>query len=172
MSDPSSNFTYSPNVANRLVPATNILASLSNHVTRIVVGVAIFHPTNPDQVLIVQRTDAEEHFPSQFELPGGHMEPTDATVLHAVVRETQEETGLKVTKITTEFEPFEYQTQTEPVAQTITTLQLNFRVQVYPGPIKLNPDEHQSYAWVALDDIDRYRMSPTMAQVVRNALAY
>ncbi|KAJ5041261.1 uncharacterized protein L3040_005809 [Drepanopeziza brunnea f. sp. 'multigermtubi'] len=66
------------------------------------VGALIFRRRAPaggpaqSQLLLLQRA-ATDHAPGVWEVPGGGVEPAeDATVLHAVVREVFEETGLRV----------------------------------------------------------------------------
>jgi hypothetical protein len=38
--------------------------------------------------------------------------------------------------------------------------------------VKLNPEEHQNYAWVSKEDFGRYNMTQGMIQVVENALVW
>jgi 8-oxo-dGTP pyrophosphatase MutT (NUDIX family) len=159
-----------PSCTHRLTTAQRVLRD--TEYTRVVVGVAIF---NDDQslkqqsVLIVKRASHASFLPNAWELPGGHVESADATIIHAIFRETLEETGLYVTHINGEFEPFVY-----PVASGEKTLQLNFAVSIEEDmPITLSPDEHQDYAWVTSpEDVESYEMTPDMKKVVCNALTW
>ncbi|PVH85212.1 hypothetical protein DL98DRAFT_511712 [Cadophora sp. DSE1049] len=74
--------------------------------TRLCVGALIFrYHTNSDpltqtqtiipQILLIKRASTD-FFPNLWEVPGGSVESTDPTLLHAVVREGWEETGLLV----------------------------------------------------------------------------
>ncbi|KAJ6482179.1 NUDIX hydrolase domain-like protein [Mycena vitilis] len=147
---------------------------------RLVVGVAIVSKSN--KLLLVQRAADEDAFPNMYELPGGHCEPDklgdqppDETILDTVIRETFEETGLAVKQIVKELTGFEYDTDKGP------TQQFNFIIdleEVSPPlkaelpTLKLNPKEHQAYAWVGPEDsLDQFPMSKDMKVVVQSALA-
>ncbi|KAJ2913701.1 hypothetical protein MD484_g6712, partial [Candolleomyces efflorescens] len=122
---------------------------------RLVVGVAVLKPARSDdgsrecQVLVVRRVSSEDEFPNAWELPGGGAEnDTVKTILDTVVRETFEETGLKVTSITKRIQGFEYSTSKGDA------IQFNFLVEVEePVEVKLNPEEHDDYAWVGLESL-------------------
>ena len=111
---------------------------------------------------------------------------SDKTILDAVVRETAEETGLIVKNIVGEFPPLEYSVEkilavdegTAPTPIVKSTIQLNFVAKVEPNSatstkvfeVKLNPEEHQNYAWVSKENLGRYNMTQGMIEVVKNAL--
>jgi 8-oxo-dGTP pyrophosphatase MutT (NUDIX family) len=159
-----------PSCTHHLTTAQHVLRD--TEYTHLVVGVAIFNGNSSlkqQSVLIVERATHASFLPNTWELPGGHVESADATIIHAIFRETLEETGLHVTHINGEFEPFVY-----PTASGEKTLQLNFAVSIEEGmPITLSPDEHQNYAWVmSPDDLELYEMTPDMKEVVCNALAW
>ncbi|KIL65010.1 hypothetical protein M378DRAFT_45045, partial [Amanita muscaria Koide BX008] len=157
---------------------------------KVVVGVAIPHPlisaTKPIQILLVQRAAHEKVYPGCYELPGGSVLDSDKTILDAAVREVTEETGLIVSNIVGEFPPLEYSVEkilaaeegAIPTAIVRSTIQLNFVAQVVPFgstnafEVKLNPEEHQNYAWVSKEDLGRYNMTEGMNGVVRDALAW
>ena len=115
-----------------------------------------------------------------------HVEDSDKTILDAAVREVMEETGLIVSNIVGEFQPFEYSVEkilaaeegAVPAAIVKSTIQLNFVAQVLPlgstkaFEVKLNPEEHQNYAWVSKEDLNRYNITQGMIGVVKNALEW
>lgn len=139
---------------------------------RLVVGVAIFSPTK--RLLLLKRAASEDMFPNMYEIPGGHAEDDDETILSTVVRETHEETGLTVRQILGEFEGFEYEAGKGP------TVQLNFRVEVEGNDqdpsdrvpvVTMRPDEHQAFAWIKKgEDLGRYELTGAMHKVVLDAL--
>lgn len=186
-------FITHPSLAGRLTSRSAFLehaASIGTPFDKLVVGVAIPHPlisaTKPLQILLVQRAAHEKVYPGCYELPGGHVEDSDKTILDAAVREVTEETGLIVSNIVGEFSPLEYSVEkflaveegTIPTAIVRSTIQLNFVAQVLPFgstnafEVKLNPEEHQNYAWVSKEDLGRYNMTEGMNGVVKNALAW
>jgi 8-oxo-dGTP pyrophosphatase MutT (NUDIX family) len=160
----------------------------------------LFSATKPLQILLVQRAAHEKVYPGVYELPGGsvivsllsprafmlteyssHVEDSDKTILDAAVREVAEETGLIVSNIVGEIPPLEYSLAAEegvPTAIVRSTIQLNFVAQVVPigstnaFEVKLNPEEHQDYAWVSKEDLGRYNITQGMIGVVKNALEW
>ncbi|KAJ2753018.1 hypothetical protein GGH94_004222 [Coemansia aciculifera] len=130
-------------------------------------------------VLLVQRAAHERSYPNEWEIPGGHVDPGES-ILESLSREIYEETALVVSKVLCEFEGFLYwSTKYEEgesdskadLALSVCTQQLNFCVLVSDtSAIKLDPNEHQQYAWCTRETLEQYRMTPTMRQVVSNAL--
>ncbi|KAF6741812.1 NUDIX hydrolase domain-like protein [Ephemerocybe angulata] len=146
---------------------------------RLVVGVAIAtssslltpNPTSSKRLLIVRRAASESDFAGLYELPGGGSEPEDNNLIDTVVRETIEETGLKVTEVLGTFEGFEYETKGGK------SVQFNFLVRVNEGKgaaVKLNPEEHDTYAWVGPEDAEtmqeKWGLSGAMEVCVKDAL--
>lgn len=141
---------------------------------RLVVGVAIFSPTK--RLLLLKTAASEDMFPDMYEIPGGHAEDGDKTILSTVVRETHEETGLTVCRILGDFEGFEYEAGKGP------TVQLNFRVEVEGGDqdksdsipvVTMRPDEHQASAWIDKgEDLEKYELTDAMHRVVLDALNF
>lgn len=120
------------------------------------------------KLLLLQRAASEDAYPDVYEIPGGHAEDGDSTILDTVARETQEETGLIVKRIIGEFEGFEYDSGKGP------TVQLNFVVEVEGGDapnIKMNPAEHQAFTWVERgEDLQQYKITGSMRKVILDAL--
>lgn len=165
-----------PSVARFAVPLADLQAQ--HPFKRLVVGVAIVSQAHPRKVLIVRRAAAESEFAGLYELPGGGSElDQDATLIDTVVRETEEETGLRVTTILGCFDGFEYETSKGK------SVQFNFLVEAdrstVPGGhdelgVKLNPEEHDAHAWVGVEDLEhvarKYALSGQMEVVVKEAL--
>ena len=53
-----------------------------------------------------------------------------------------------VTEILGTFEGFDYQTATKPKVR-----QINYKVAVAPGEVRLEPTEHDTYQWITEADI-------------------
>ena len=171
-------------------------------VVGVVIFHPLISAAKPIQILLVQRAAHESVYPGFYELPGGsvivpsslrtlmeyssHVEDSDKTILDAAVREAAEETGLIVDNIVAEIPPFEYSVEkilaaeegAAPTAIVKSTIQLNFVAKVEPCgstnafEVKLNPEEHQNYAWVSKEDMGRYNITQGMIGVVKNALAW
>ncbi|KAJ2552154.1 hypothetical protein EV175_003422 [Coemansia sp. RSA 1933] len=147
---------------------------------RIVIGAAIAGSSkNEPSVLIVQRSAHERSYPNEWEIPGGHVDPGEL-IYETVVREVLEETSLVVTRVISQFPGFDYwsskyeEDESEDkndAARSICTRQLNFCVEILDiSAIKLNPDEHQCYAWCTKDTVEQFKMTSEMSNVVLGAL--
>ncbi|KAF4308030.1 putative nudix domain protein [Botryosphaeria dothidea] len=129
------------------------------------VGALVF---NADRLLLVQRSATERAFPNLWEVPGGSVDPEDETILHAVGRELQEETGLHVIAINHEVgKGVEFRTGSGERQASWLKLAFEVAVAEMDGglgakkeggaaeaiPIRLDPIEHQNYLWVSEDEI-------------------
>lgn len=96
-----------------------------------------------------------------YEIPGGGVEDGDKSILATIYREVKEETNLQLKRVLADFEGFEYTTRTGPA------IQFNFLVEVSgEHKVKLNPDEHQAFVWVDVDDpLDMIPMTESMKVV-------
>ncbi|KAJ2792684.1 hypothetical protein GGI18_000189 [Coemansia linderi] len=170
--------TYAPEQL--ALRATQTAADYLSHTSEpkphhLVTGGAVAHNNS---LLIVQRAAHERSYPNEWEIPGGHVDPGES-ILESLAREIHEETALVVSKVLCEFEGFHYwstkyeegETDSPDVTLSVCTQQLNFCVRVAdPTAVKLDPNEHQQYAWCTRETLDQYKMTPTMRQVVSNAL--
>ncbi|KAL9073909.1 MAG: hypothetical protein Q9157_004576 [Trypethelium eluteriae] len=163
----------------------NFRKSQPNDYDKVVVGAAIFESSSDSnllptpRLLLLKRAAHEKQFPNVFELPGGHVEPQDSSIQHAIVREVQEETGLDVTDIITELEPMLYTTEEKsfsdisreaPISKS--TIQLNYIVSVSGYDVKLNPDEHSDHSWTTEQNVAELPMSSKMRIVVHEAFRW
>ena len=143
-------------------------------------GAVIFHPTSslPAKILLLKRTATEEFFPNVFEIPGGHVEDTDADIFGALVREVQEETSLSVDSVKGSIEPFTYSTKKtmkvgeEEIVVQKSSLQLNFVCEVAEDTFRVNPEEHSEGIWAAEDEVGRLEMTEKMRLVVEDAFRW
>ncbi len=118
--------------------------AVKDGITHLATGIAVI---KNGKVLVVRRA-AHEYLGGWYELHGGGIEEGE-TFAQGVARETLEETGLTVKRIVGMFDGFDYTTDKKPRAR-----QLNFVVQVEPGEVTLNPDEHDDYQWIGPEAID------------------
>ncbi len=98
--------------------------------------VVIFNDSN--KVLILKRSDGKKN----WDLPGGHIHSNE-TFTAGGKRETEEETGLKVTSL-------------KPIERYRNVSM--YQAKKPKGSIKLQPEEHIDYKWVNPSDIDNYNM--------------
>ena len=81
---PSSDFDLNPSVVlpeNRKLRAAGVL-------------IGVIDDAHGARVLLTKRSSALKHHPGQIAFPGGKVDPGDADVIAAAVRETHEETGV------------------------------------------------------------------------------
>ena len=78
--------------------------SANSSLTHLVTSALITHNS---RVLLIQRA-AHDGFPLKWECPGGCVEMTDTTILHALSREVAEETGLLVQHVSEVVDTLEF----------------------------------------------------------------
>ena len=134
------------------------LKAEADGVTHFTTGIAVFRN---GKLLVARRSGDDEDLAGEWELPGGGMDAGE-TVLDGAVRELFEETGLKVSKVISTFEGFDYTTPKKPKAR-----QFNFRVLVKPGNIQLS--EHDAYQWITVDDVPSLKTNKVMEDCLFDA---
>ena len=146
----------------------------------IIVGAVIFHPASspPAKILLLKRVATEKFYPNVFEIPGGHVEDTDADIFRALVREVREETSLSVDSARANIEPLTYSTtktvkvgEKEVVVQK-SSLQLNFVCEIAEDTFCVNPEEHSEGIWAAEDEVGSLEMTEGMRLVVEDAFRW
>ena len=132
-------------------------------VQRLLVGSVV---VRDNKVLIIQRSEDDETFPGFWELPGGNREPLE-TSEDAIVRETKEEAGLDV-KVVKPLSVFEFSSEKEDMVRDVT--QINFLVDEIGSVQPKVSYEHSSFAWVGVEELDKYNLSKETKEVIRLAL--
>jgi len=152
--DPSSDFDLNPGV--RLNP-DRVLRPAA-------VLIGILPGRSGPEVLLTRRSARLKHHPGQIALPGGRMEPEDATPEAAALREAEEEVGLdpRLVRLVGRLDPHETVTQfrVEPVVAGIAP---GYRAAAQPGEVAeifTVPVEH-------VLDPSRYRIEERDWQGVR-----
>jgi 8-oxo-dGTP pyrophosphatase MutT (NUDIX family) len=174
------------------------MQQLDGHCDKLVVGIAIIQnntSSGPSRILYVQRSSTEHLYPDIYELPGGQssqafrsdpifflnpvcagkVDEDDVSILHGAAREAVEETSLQVTHFLGEFQSLWYTIERvydgKPIMQT--SLQINLVAKIDGDPdVKLNPEEHQAYVWVAEEEVEPLPSTEEMKQVMKNAFAF
>jgi len=130
----------------------------ADDVTHFATGIAVLQDS---RLLVVRRVADDDFLAGEWELPGGGVDPGE-TIEQGAIRELQEETNLAVDQMLGSFEGFDYTTPTKPKVR-----QINFKVSVRPGTIKLT--EHDRYRWITSAEIAALKTTPTMEKCLRNA---
>ncbi|MGP3928270.1 NUDIX hydrolase [Streptomyces sp. 8N616] len=111
-------------------------AAARDGITKIVVGAVI--PDADGNVLLLHRT-ADDYLGGLWELPSGSIEAAE-TLIDALHREVEEETGLKVTAVGDYLGHFDYLSKSGK-----KTRQFNFAATAAGETVKLT--EHDAHEW-------------------------
>lgn len=124
-------------------------------VEKICVGVGI---KRGEKVMIARRLP-EDFLGGYWELPGGGVDEGEDP-LESVIRETREETGLQVTRVSNVFFGFDYRDEKNRL-----TRQFNFMVEVKEtDSVKLT--EHDAFEFVGADEVDKFSLTPEMKKSI------
>lgn len=110
---------------------------------------------NDSKILIIQRAASEEAYPNLWEVPSGKKEPMEK-IGDTVIREVYEETGLK-TKVIKVVDVFNFMVEKTNEIRDVT--QINFLLKMSEeSEVKLST-EHQNFAWITKDELNKYNLS-------------
>ena len=143
-------FTFDPSLSSFNVPLPDFFSKEASNIDDLAVGGFVFSPRD-GRLLLIRRSIHESAFPLTWEVPGGGAErpPVDLTVLHSIVREVFEETGLHVTHIGRVIDSVNFMGRTGTRWK-----KYNFEVQVKDVEgIQLAELEHDEYKWATLEEI-------------------
>ncbi|KAK0640667.1 NUDIX hydrolase domain-like protein [Cercophora newfieldiana] len=101
------------------------------------------------RVLLIQRA-ASDGFPLQWECPGGSVDVSDQTILHALHRELFEETGLALTRIVDLLNGGVEFRWGDGICRKLTFM---VEVEERAGGVVLNPEEHVDFVWASEEDV-------------------
>jgi 8-oxo-dGTP diphosphatase len=133
-------------------------------IQRVVVGGVIFNKEG--KILILQRSKDEDVFPEIWELPSGKREFFEDSQ-SSLIREIKEETGLSKIEIIMPFYVFEY--KVEKQEEIRDTTQINFLVKLLEDEeVKLSK-EHQDFAWISKDEVEKYKLSEETKKSISRA---
>ena len=125
---------------------------------------ALNTPIEPSRILLLQRNLTDISFPDLWEVPGGHSELTDPTILHSVAHGTFEATGLRLKRFMRQIGDGEEFESSEGMS-----FRLNLEIEVAElvdvgktiecaglgdVPIELDAHEHQEFVWATEEDIE------------------
>ncbi|KAJ8105625.1 hypothetical protein OPT61_g10061 [Boeremia exigua] len=143
-------FEYSSSLQQFAVPESDYLRE-HHDVDIICTGAVVFD--SKGRLLLVQRAKEEKAYPDAWEIPGGKMDDTDETILHAAARELKEETGLTATRVVRKVTEFTFLDGGKSRPNTMW-LKLIFEFEVEdPNAVVLDPVEHQRYLWASEDEV-------------------
>ncbi len=118
-----------------------------------------------NKVLILQRHKDEDIYPNMWELPSGKREPLEPSE-DSLIREVREETGIDV-KVIMAFSVFDYQIEKPDEIRDST--QINFLVASINDKDVALSNEHQAFAWIVKDEINKYDLTEATKNVIQKA---
>ena|SRR3989304_2340004 len=104
--------------------------------------------------LILRRSEKEIAHPGQWTVPGGKVEGKDS-ILNTLKKEIKEETGLDV------YEDYEFLGDgefTRPDSYHVVIPR--FLCKAKPGEVKIDKNDFTDFAWIGLDELDKYDLIP------------
>ena len=123
--------------------------------------------TDEQKILILRRSKTDKHKADFWDLPGGHIDPSDDSLEAGAARELQEEAGLK-----TSTGDLMYVTRRElhrATRYTFVTTNWSGTVQLKPNP-KTDILEHDDYKWATIEEIKELEQSIIPNYILRKAL--
>ena len=116
-----------------------------------------------DRVLLCHRHPNREWYPNVWDLPGGHIEPSEEAA-DALVRELREELGIEVTRGLAL--PF------QQVTDAAAGVQLMIWLLDWDGAVVNDaPEEHDELRWMTSDELRHVPLAhPSYVQLLSDAL--
>ncbi|KAI3397913.1 hypothetical protein diail_10082 [Diaporthe ilicicola] len=146
----TSGFTWAESVEEFNVTHYEFTRIREKVVDRVAVGAIVFDSNG--KVLLVQRA-AKDTFPNLWEVPGGMVDIKEKTILHGVVRELLEESGLGATHIS----GLAGCESLGKLRSGKEAVKYSFIVKADGCDVKLDQEEHQSFVWATEQDVKNLR---------------
>jgi len=119
------------------------------------------------QILILRRSKTDKHKPLRWDLPGGHVDPSDNSLEAAAVRELQEEAGIEASIGDLIF--IESRNLKKSTRHIFVTTKWTGKVKLKPNP-KTDIIEHDEYKWLTIDEIKSLEQSIIPNYILSKAL--
>ncbi len=103
------------------------------------------------KILLIKRSLDSKFFPNLWDLPGGKIEPEEDST-SALVRETEEETSLKINS-TKKLGEYQITEQDIPIHFQV------FKVETFEGRVQLSKD-HTDSIWISKTEMNNYELAP------------
>jgi 8-oxo-dGTP diphosphatase len=103
------------------------------------------------KVLIIKRAKVNDVLPEYWDIPGGTLEDGEDPAAGAI-REAREETSLGINDLRLFFEH-----SNVDAAKNKQFVTLVFAAKYPGGEVTLNPEEHEEYAWIASEEVEKYK---------------
>lgn len=155
--------------------------SPSYRITKITVGAAIVRGSGAQkQILLLKRNTTEAYYPNVFEMPGGKVDESDASIRDAIIREVAEETQLKVADIKFPLFPIYYTTEKKVLDEKGNAavlqrhaVQLSYVVEIEGDgrDFVVNKDELSEGMWADAEALEKIPITRKMRGLVDYAMS-
>lgn len=127
--------------------------------TKLVGKVLVFYLDNQNPLLLVLQRSIHSSAPGLGDLPGGKIEINES-VERGTIREVKEETGLTLKKLhlLTSYDM--------PHLSGIIKTEYLFYAVSNTQEILINPEEHGSFRWITLEEIEQGAIHPCTLQAI------
>lgn len=170
-------FAVSPSLSHYLRPVAALSTIFYKPIDCFLASTCVFDPSN--RLLLIQRS-ATDGWPLMWEIPGGCVDPTDETVVHAAARELMEEAGLTATRFVACVDDFgegraPHIWEDDNPKKDWLWCRLAFVVEVEGTEgVVLDEKEHRDLVWASEDEVREGRaagrelrfVSPQMREIL------
>ncbi|KAL1859541.1 hypothetical protein Daus18300_009542 [Diaporthe australafricana] len=156
-------FTWAETLNEFNVTHNEFTSKTQTHFGRVAVGAVVFNTEG--KVLLVQRA-AKDTFPNLWEIPGGMVDIKDKTILHGVVRELMEESGLRATHI----RGLAGCEDLGKLRNGKSAVKYSFIVEVDGFDVKIDREEHQKFIWATEQDVKGSRCGDVQIDFTKESL--
>ena len=108
-----------------------------------------------EKVFLAKRADTKKFLPGVYELPGGHIDFGE-DIVAGLQREITEEFGMRV-RVGDPFAAFTYTNEIKGSHSVEVVYFAKFEDPI--EQIKINPEDHSEFQWVAENEIDRIALN-------------
>lgn len=146
-----------------------IRQALHDNIHIAVVRAIIVQIAKPHISVLLLKTSAQSQLAGLEEAPGGRVAEGEG-LFQALERTVREQTGLKISKEIHYLTCFDFTTDDNKRIREFV-----FRVKPTAWEVTINPKDHESYAWVALQDLPSSRLHPDLIHLLSSyspTLAY
>ena len=168
------NFTLDDSLSSWNIPAREWLVKhgKENEWDGLATAAVVFN--SEGKILLLQRASTDS-MPDKWELPGGAVDDDDPTILHGAARELAEESVLVATHfnhIVTEGPNHDLGHAFPNSTKTKVWCRFTFQAEVEScDSVKLDPREHQDFAWVSEAEVQERKMGARDLAITRESVA-
>jgi 8-oxo-dGTP pyrophosphatase MutT (NUDIX family) len=164
---PFLNPEVNPSLSQWQIPGKDWLVKNGKTWNGVAAGSIVFNPAGC--ILIIQRA-SHDSMPNRWEIPGGGVDDEDPSIIYAAARELWEESGLvakRLSHVVTEGPDREPGYVFPNRTGTRFYCRFSFDVEVEScDNVKLDPNEHQDFAWASEAEIRDQRMGDRKIQLI------